>query len=191
MACGGLGQSRQSGRARPFLQPGAPGQAKPQALRHDPGLRQKRHHMIGLRPAFGAQPMIRDQGQNATPARRHPIARQQGQRQAMRSAGNRHGKPRHRAKWPERRHSSSEFGATDRRGQRRRRAIPMLGLPALRAAAAVSRTIRLRPGQIGEIGPKIIQGLTGFAPGTKALEGIGKRGILEIPLSHQRITQQQ
>ena len=157
--------------------------------------------------------MIRYQGQNATPARRHPIARQQGQRQAMRSAGNRHGKPRHRAKWPERRHSSSEFGATDRRGQRRRRAIPMLGLPALRAAAAVSRTIRLRPGQIGEIGPKIIQGLTGFAPGTKALEGIGKanhrlgragtlavaaigfvigeRGILEIPLAHQRIPQQQ
>ena len=83
----------------------------------------------------------------------------------------------------------------------------------MRAAAAVSRTIRLRPGQIGEIGPKIIQGLTSLAPGTKALEGIGepdhclwragalavaakgfvigKRGILEIPLSHQRITQQQ
>ena len=157
--------------------------------------------------------MIRYQGQNATPARRHPIARQQGQRQAMRPAGNRHGKPRHRAKWPKRRHGGGEFGATDRLGQRRRRAIPMWGLPALRAAAAVSRTIRLRPGQIGEIGAQIIQGLTSLAPGTKALEGIGepdhclwragalavaakgfvigKRGILEIPLSHQRITQQQ
>ena len=89
----------------------------------------------------------------------------------------------------------------------------MWGLPALRAAAAVSRTIRLRPGQIGEIGPKIIQGLTSLAPGTKALESIGKanhrlwragtlavaaiglvigeRGILEIPLAHQRIAQQQ
>ena len=76
----------------------------------------------------------------------------------------------------------------------------------MRAAAAISRAICLRPGQIGEIGPEIIQGLTGFAPGTKALEGIGKpdhrlwragtlavtaigfviseRGILEIPLTH-------
>ena len=89
----------------------------------------------------------------------------------------------------------------------------MWGLPTLRAAAAISRTIRLRPGQIGEIGPKIIQGLTSLAPGTKALKGIGKpdhrlwragtlavaaigfvigeRGILEITLAHQRITQQQ
>ena len=83
----------------------------------------------------------------------------------------------------------------------------------MRAAAAVSRTIRLRARQVGEIGPKIIQGLTSLAPGTKALEGIGKadhrlwragtlavatigfvigeRGILEIPLTHQRIAQQQ
>jgi hypothetical protein len=89
----------------------------------------------------------------------------------------------------------------------------MLGLPALRAAAAIGRALRLRPGQIGEVGPKVIQGLTGFAPGTKALESIGKanhrlwragtlavaaigfvigeRGILEIPLAHQRIAQQQ
>jgi hypothetical protein len=131
----------------------------------------------------------------------------------MRPARNRHSKPRHRAKWPKRRHGGSEFGATDRRGQRRKKAIPMSGLPALRAAAAVSRAICLRPGQIGEIGPEIIQGLAGFAPGTKALKGIGKanhrlwragtlavaaigfvigeRGILEIPLTHQSITQKQ
>ena len=169
--------------------------------------------MIGLGPAFGAKPMIRDQGQNATPARRHPVPRQQRKRQAMRPAGNRHSKPRHRAKRPKRRYGSSEFGATDRWGQRRRRAIPMLRLPALRAAAAISGAICLRPGQIGEIGPEIIQGLTGFAPGTKALESIGKanhrlwragtlavaaigfvigeRGILEIPLTHQSITQKQ
>ena len=82
----------------------------------------------------------------------------------------------------------------------------MLGLPTLRAAAAISRALRLRPGQIREIGAQIIQGLTGLAPGTKALESIGKanhrlwcagtlavaaigfviseRGILEIPLTH-------
>ena len=83
----------------------------------------------------------------------------------------------------------------------------------MRAAAAISGAICLRPGQIGEIGPKVIQSLTGFAPGTKALEGIGKAdhrlrragtlavaaigfvigecSILEIPLAHQRIAQQQ
>ena len=83
----------------------------------------------------------------------------------------------------------------------------------MRAAAAVSRAICLRPGQIGEVGAQIIQGLTGFAPGTKALEGIGKpdhrlwragtlavaaigfiigeRSILEIALAHQRIAQKQ
>ena len=213
MACGGLGQRCQSGRAGAFLQPCAPGQAKPQAFRFNPDLGQKRHHMIGLGPAFGAETMIRYQGQHAAPARRHPIAREQGKRQAMRPARNRHGKPRHRAKRPKRRHGGGEFGATDRRGQRRRRAIPMWGLPTLRAAAAISRAIRLRPGQIGEIGAKIIQGLTSLAPGTEALEGIGKanhrlwragtlavaaigfvigeRSILEIPLTHKRIAQQQ
>ena len=169
--------------------------------------------MIGLGPAFGAETMIRDQSQNAAPARRHPIPRQQRKCQAMGPAGNRHSKPRHRAKRPKRRYGGSEFGATDRRGQRRRRAIPMRRLPTLRAAAAISGAICLRPGQIGEIGPEIIQGLTGFAPGTKALEGIGKadhclwragalavatigfvigeRGILEITLAHQRVAQQQ
>jgi hypothetical protein len=76
MACGGLGQPRQSGYARALLQPGAHGQAKPQAFRFNSGLGQKRHHMIGLGPAFGAQPMIRDQGQNAATARRHPILRE-------------------------------------------------------------------------------------------------------------------
>jgi len=151
MARGGLGQPRQSGHARAFLQPCAPGQAKPQAFRFNSGLGQKRHYMIGLSPAFGAKTMIRDQGQNAAPARRHPILREQGKRQAMRPAGNRHSKPRHSAKWPKRRHGGSEFGATDWRGQRRRRAIPMRGLPALRAAAAISRAICLRPGQIGEV----------------------------------------
>jgi len=100
MACGGLGQPRQSGHARAFLQPCAHGQAKPQAFRFNSGLRQKRHHMIGLGPAFGAETMIRDQSQNAAPARRHPIPRQQRKRQAMRPAGNCHGKPRHRAKRP-------------------------------------------------------------------------------------------
>ncbi len=89
----------------------------------------------------------------------------------------------------------------------------MWGLPALRAAAAVSRAICLRPSQIGEVGAQIIQGLTSLASGTKALEGIGKadhrlwragtlavaaigfvigeRSILEVPLAHQRIAQQQ
>ena len=83
----------------------------------------------------------------------------------------------------------------------------------MRAAAAVSRTICLRPCQVGKVGAQIIQGLTSLTPGAEALEGvgepdhclwragalavaakgfvIGKRGILEIPLSHQRITQQQ
>ena len=83
----------------------------------------------------------------------------------------------------------------------------------MRAAAAIGHAIRLRARQVGKVGPKIIQGLTSLAPGTKALKGIGKadhrlwcagtlavaaigfvigeRGILEIPLTHQRITQQQ
>ena len=83
----------------------------------------------------------------------------------------------------------------------------------MRAAAAISRAICLRPGQIGEIGPEIIQGLTRLAPGAEALEGIGKadhrfrragtlavavigfvigkRSVLEIPLTHKRIAQQQ
>jgi hypothetical protein len=139
MACGGLGQSRHSGRARALLQPCARRQAKPQAFRFNSGLGQKRHHMIGLSPAFRPQPVIRDQGQNAAPTRRHPILREQGKRQAMRPAGNRHSKPRLSAKRPKRRYGGSEFGATDGRGQRRRRAIPMLGLPALRAAAAIGR----------------------------------------------------
>ena len=89
----------------------------------------------------------------------------------------------------------------------------MLGLPALRAAAAIGGAFRLRARQVGEVGPQIIQRFTGFAPGTKALKGIGKpdhrlwragplavaaigfvigeRGILEIPLAHQRIAQKQ
>ena len=83
----------------------------------------------------------------------------------------------------------------------------------MRAAAAVSRAIRLRARQVGKVGPKVIQSLAGFTLRSKALEGIGKadhrfrragtlavaaigfvigeRGILEIPLTHQRIAQQQ
>lgn len=89
----------------------------------------------------------------------------------------------------------------------------MQGLPALGAAAAIGRAFRLRPGQIGVIGPQIIQSLTSLTLGAKALKGIGQphkclgrtrtlpvpvigfvigeRGILEIPLAHQRIAQQQ
>lgn len=89
----------------------------------------------------------------------------------------------------------------------------MQGLPALGAAAAIGRAFRLRPGQIGVIGPQIIQSLTSLTLGAKALKGIGEphqrlgrtrtlpvpvigfvigeRGILEIPLAHQRIAQQQ
>ena len=107
--------------------------------------------MISLCPAFGSQPMICDQSQHPPTPRRHPITRQQGKRQAMRPARDRDRKGWRRAKWPKRRHGGSEFGATDWRGQRRRRAIPMRGLPALRAAAAISRAICLRPGQIGEV----------------------------------------
>ena len=84
---------------------------------------------------------------------------------------------------------------------------------ALRAAAAIRRAFRLRARQVREVGTQIIQGLTSLAPGAEALEGIGKAnhrfrrartlavaakgfvigkgGILEIALAHQRIAQQQ
>ena len=89
----------------------------------------------------------------------------------------------------------------------------MQGLPALRAAAAIGRTFRLWPGQIGVIGPQIIQSVTSFALCAKTLKGIGqpyqrlrrtrtlpvpvigfvigKRGVLEIPPAHQGIAKQQ
>ena len=213
MACRGLSQGRKPRSSGAFLHPRAHGQSKPQAFRCNPGLSQKRHHMIGFGAAFGAQPVIRDQRQNAPPARRHPIARQQCQRQAMRPTGNRHGKAGRRAKGPKRRNGTSKFGATDRQGQRRKGLIPKSGSPALRAAAAIGGAFRLRARQVGEVGPQIIQRFTGFAPCAKALEGIGqanhrlwraatlavaiegfvisKGGILEIPLAHQRIAQQQ
>jgi len=85
--------------------------------------------------------------------------------------------------------------------------------PALRAATAIGRALRLRARQVGEVGAQIIQSLTGFPPGAKALEGIGQadhclwrtgalavaaigliigeRRILEIALAHQRVTQQE
>jgi hypothetical protein len=113
MACGGLGQRCQSGRAGAFLQPRARGQAKLQAFRRNPGAGQQSHDMFGFCPAFRAQPMIRDQGQNAPAPRCHPIPRQQCKRQTMRPAGNSHSKARHRAKRPKRRHGGGEFGATD------------------------------------------------------------------------------
>jgi hypothetical protein len=86
MACGGLGQRRQPRSARTFLQPRASEQGKAQAFRFNSGLGQKCLYMIGLGPAFGAQPMIRYQRQNAASARCHPISRQQREREAMRPA---------------------------------------------------------------------------------------------------------
>ena len=114
MPRGGLGQRRQPGHPRAFLQPCAHRQAKPQAFRRNPGPRQKPDNMRGLCPAFRAQPMIRDQRHQPAAPRCHPIPREQSKRQAMRPAGDSHGKPRRRAEWAKRRHGGGEFRPADR-----------------------------------------------------------------------------
>jgi hypothetical protein len=115
MACGGLPQGRQPRGARAFLHFGTGGQAKAQAFPGNAGLGQKPHDVVRLIPAFRAHPMIRHQRHNGAAPRRHPIPRQQGERQAMRPARNRDRKPWRRAEWPKRRHAGGEFGAADRR----------------------------------------------------------------------------
>lgn len=152
MARGGFGQRRKPRSSGTFLDPRAGGQAKPHAFRRDPDTRQHCQNVIGLGPAFRPQPVIRDKGKQPPIPRRHPIPRKQGSRKAMRPTGNRHGKAGRRAKWPKRRHGGSEFGATDRRGQRRKGLIPMPGLPALCAATAIGRALRLRARQVREVG---------------------------------------
>jgi hypothetical protein len=114
MPRGGLGQHRQPGHPRAFLQPCAHRQAKPQAFRRNPSLRQKPDNMRRLCPAFRAQPMIRDQRHQPATPRRHPIPREQGKRQAMRPARDSHSKPRRRAERAKRRHGGGEFRPADR-----------------------------------------------------------------------------